>query len=103
MAVANQVEEGAMNAGIVRKFRMKCGSHDSSLPDRDGIAALGGNYFDVRSHALNFRRSDENHLQGRVSQFAGADGAVDLTPVGVAANADVECAKARLLGIFHFV
>src|SRR6266436_3952171 len=102
MAVANQVEEGSMHAGIVRKFGMKCGSHDSSLPDCDGITALGGNYFDVRSHALNFRGTDKNHLQWGVSQFAGADGAVDLAPVGVAANANVEHAQARLPGIFHF-
>jgi len=49
MTVANQVEEGAMHARVVGKFGMKGGSHDSSLPDGDGIAALGGYYFYVRS------------------------------------------------------
>src|SRR4029077_5422958 len=103
MAVANHVEEGAMHPGIVRKFGMVCGSPASSLPDCDGITALGGNYFYVRSHALNFGGTDKNHLQRGVSQFAGADGAVDLASVGVASNSDVERAQARLLGIFNFV
>src|SRR5437870_4270078 len=103
MAVANQIQEGTMHTGVVGKFGMKGGSHDSSLPDGDGIAAFGGNDFHVWPYAFNFGGADENHLQGRISQFSGADGAVDLAAVGVAPNADVERSQARLLGIFHFV
>src|SRR2546421_95578 len=103
MAVTNQVEEGPVNARVVRKFGMKCGSHDSSLPDGDGIAALGGHYFDLRSNALNFRRANKNHLQRRISQFAVANGTVDLAAIGVASDADVESAQPRLLRILHFV
>src|SRR6266478_6909876 len=94
VAVANQVEESTMHAGVVGKFRMEGGRHDSSLPHSYGIASLGGDHFDVPSHALDFRCTDKNHLQRRVSQFAGADGAVDLAAVGVAPNADVERAEA---------
>src|SRR2546430_8577093 len=82
---------------------MEGGSHDSSLPDGNRIAALGGHYFHARSYMLNFRSTDKNHLERRVSQFAGADGAVDLAAVGVAPNADVERAQALLPGILHFV
>src|SRR5207249_10242394 len=99
MTVANQVEEGAMHARVVGKFGMKGGSHDSSLPDGDGIAAFGGNDFHVWPYAFNFGCADENHLQGRISQFSGADGAVDLTAVGVEPNAYVERSQLRHPGI----
>jgi hypothetical protein len=103
MAVLNQIEEGAMHARVVGKFRMESGSHHSSLPDGDRIGALGSNHLHVRSYALNFWCADENHLQWRVSQFASANGAVDLTAVGIATNTDIENTQSHLFWIFHFV
>src|SRR6266550_4735074 len=82
---------------------MEGGSHDSSLPDSNRIAALGGHYFHARPNMLNFRSTDKNHLERRVSQLSGADGAVDLAAVGVAPNADVERAQALLPGILYLV
>ncbi len=51
----------------------------------------------------------KDHLERRDSgviageEFAFADGAVDLPPVGVAADADVQGAESRLRGIVHFL
>src|SRR5882724_6317657 len=92
-----------MHARVVGKFGMEGGSHDSSLPYSNRIAAIGGKHFYVRPYTLNFRSTDKNHLQRRVSQLAGADGAVDLAAIGVAPNADVERTQALLPGILHFV
>src|SRR2546430_1459327 len=103
MAVADHIQEGAMHAGVIGKFGMEGGSHDSSLPHGHGIAALGGNDFHVRSDPFNFGGTDENHLEWRVSQFAGADGAIDLAAVSIASNADVERSQSHLPWIFHFV
>ena len=77
-------------------------SHGSSLPDRDWVGALGGDDFDGRADAFDFRGADENHLQWglcefvvkRAEKFAFADGTVELASVGVAADSDVDCAEA---------
>src|SRR5579863_452901 len=69
----------------------------------------------------DFRRTDEDHLEWRFAEcafvriagsvaggdlpfdkLALANGAVDLASVGIAADADVERAEARLLRILHF-
>ncbi len=99
-----------MHTGIVGEFRMEGRSHHSSLPDSDGISAFGGKDLDAFSHMGNFGRADENHFEWGFIQFslkvakklALTDGAVDLASVGVAADADVEGAKAVLRGIFDF-
>ena len=85
-------------------------SHCSSLPDRDWVGAFGGDDFDGRADAFDFRGADENHLQWglcefvvpRAEKFAFADGTVELASVGVAADGDVDCAEAGLLRIFDF-
>ena len=67
---------------------------DFSLPDDDGIVAFGGQHFDSRPHALDLGRADEDHLDRRLAQrfidkSALTDGAVNLAPIGVAANANI--------------
>jgi hypothetical protein len=93
-------------------------SHDSSLPDGDGVCTFGGEDFHVGANALDFWSADEDHLEGGVfpflvsvficsveifsveilsvelEQFAFADGAVELAAVGVAADGDIEGAEA---------
>ena len=63
VAVADEVEEGAMHARVVGEFGMKSGSHNSSLTHRNRIVAFGGNHFHARSYVLNFGCTDKNHLQ----------------------------------------
>ena len=91
-----------MDAGIVRKFRMKRGGHAPSLAHGYGIVALGGDYFYAFADVFDFGGADEDHFYGRSAEKAFADGAVNLASVGVAADADVEGAQARLLGILDF-
>jgi len=79
-----------MDAGVVGKLGMKSGSHDSSLSDGDRIVAFRGEHFDSRADAFYFGGANEHHFDGFVTQSALADRAVDLSAVGVAANADVE-------------
>src|ERR1700688_1051978 len=100
-----------MDAGIVGEFRVKGRGHGSSLPDGDRIGAFGGDDFDARADAGNFWGTDEDHFEWRLRLFvvesslqklAFADGAVELAPIDVAADADVDRPKAGLRGIFNF-
>src|SRR5579863_8027020 len=95
---------------------MEGGSHGSSLPDGDRITAFRGDDFDAISYVLYFRGSDEDHFQrpfpdrgvvrittlGLRYEFAFADGAVDLSSVGIAADADVKGAEPGLRRVFYF-
>src|SRR5208282_3955529 len=79
--------------------------HHSSLPNRNRVFAFGGENFDVGTDALDFWGANKNHFQWRAFQLvrkesAFADGAVELPPVGVAADADVDGAEAGLLWVF---
>ena len=106
IAVVDQVQEGAVHTGILRKLRVEgCGYH-SSLPDGDRvfISAFGGDDFDARADTFDLGSADEDHLDGPAGEcgFAGADRAVDLASIGVAADADVERAEPRLVRIGDF-
>ena len=94
-----------MDAVVVRKFWMKSRRHGVSLPDHHRITALSRQDFYIFADAFNLGGADENHFQRRVGleKFAFADGAVDLASIGIAADADVECAEALLFGIVYFV
>src|SRR5437762_14213361 len=104
-SVGDQVEKRLVNTRVVGELGMEGCGHDLSLAHGDGIFifALGGDDFYVLPYALDFWCADENHLGGRTGEDACADGAVDLASIGVAANRDVERAKADLLGIVDFV
>jgi hypothetical protein len=118
LAVADQIEEGLVDARVVGEFGMEGRGHDSSLPNGYRVVALSSDDFDSRPDALDLWSADENHFQWRIfcrrswhlvvghfvlKKFAFADGAVDLASVGVAADADVECGEAFLFGILYFV
>src|SRR5437899_11993488 len=93
-----------MHSRIVGKFRMEGCGHDFSLAHGDGILifALGREDFYSFSDAFNFRCANENHLGGRTGEGAFTNGAVDLSSIGVAANADVQGAESGLPGSFYF-
>ncbi len=99
-----------MDAGVIGEFRVEgCGDR-SSLPDRDWVFALGGDDFDGSAYAPDFGGANEDHLQRRdglvveraLQKLAFADGAVELAPVGIAADGHVDGAQAGLLGVFDF-
>ena len=92
-----------MQAIILAQLGMECSRHGLSLPHRDRIVAFRRDDFDSRAHAFNFRCADEHHLERRFAELAGADRAVDLTPVGVAANANVERSQTELAGVGDFL
>ena len=100
-----------MHPRVLRQFRVEGCGQRSSLPDGDRniIFAFGGDDFDGISYALDFGGADEDHFEWRwffieraLHEPTFADGAVDLASVGVAADADVECAQAELFGILYF-
>jgi len=82
---------------------MKGCGHGLALADDHRIVALGGQNFHTFANALDLWRPDENHFDGGIAKQALSDGAVDLASVGVAANADVDCAQAQLSRIFDFL
>jgi len=100
-----------VDAGVLRQFRMESRGHSSSLPHCDGICAFRGQDFDAFAYVRDFGGADEDHFEGRlmmvafeiVKELAVADGAVDLTSVGVAADTDVEGAEPGLGGILYFL
>ena len=96
-----------MDAGVGGEFGVERGCHRSSLADGYGVRAFGGDDFYTFSDMFNFGSADEDHFQRgvvwvTVQKFAFADGAVDLTSVGVAADADVEGTEAFLGGVLDF-
>ncbi len=95
-----------MDARVVRELGMEGRGHRSSLPDGDWnfifIFAFGGEDFDAGADTSNLWGADEDHFQRTGSEFALADGALKLAPVGVPANGHVDCAEAGLLGIIDF-
>lgn len=105
-----------MHPRIFREFRVESCGHGSSLPDRDRIRTLGSQYFDPFAYIGDFGSADEDHFERqfaessfvRIARAAAhdeltfADRAVDLTPVRVAPDADIERSKSGLLRVFHF-
>jgi hypothetical protein len=85
---------------------MKRSGHSNSLANshRIGCGALGRDDFDAGTDMLDFWRADKNHFEGRVfplwlQEPALADGAINLTTVGVSANANIESAQPGLFWI----
>src|SRR6202521_6148312 len=64
--VADEVEEGPVNSGVVRELGMEGRGHDSSLPDGYRVVAFSSDGFDSRPDALDLWSADENHFQWRV-------------------------------------
>ena len=90
-----------MDARVVAEFRMECSGHGVALANGDRIISFDGQNFDAFAYAGNLRSADENHFEGRSTEFALADGTVDLPAIRIAANIDVERPQAGLFGVFH--
>ena len=95
-----------MNAAVVTQFRMERRGQRVALAHqhRDHIltAALGCDHFHIFAGAFDLGSTNKNHFDRLAEKTAFANRAVDLTSVSIAAHGDVECAEARLLGIFDF-
>src|SRR5579871_296085 len=105
--VRYQIEECLVHAGVVAEFGMKRCGHGSALPHSNRIGSLCGEYFDPFSDVRNLRRADEYHFQrlarGQPSEkFAFTDRAIDLSSVGVAADADIKSSESGLPRILDF-
>ena len=88
-----------MNARVGTQFRVEGRRQRMPLPHQNRIITLRGDYFDALTDAFNFRGANKDHFNGLVEKLAFADGAVDLSSVGIPANGNVESAKAKLFGI----
>ena len=75
--------------------------HQFSLTDEHGKCIAAGQYFNFRTCFDDARSTNENHLQRFAGKGRGRDenGGVDLAPVGVAFDDDVECSEAALGGV----
>jgi len=99
---AHKVEKRAMDAWVVTEFRMEGGSHGFVLAYCDRVVPFRGQDLYARPQGLYFGSANEDHLQRRSAKRPLADGAIDLPAVGVAADADIECAQSGLVGIGDF-
>lgn len=100
---ANELEKFLMHARVSGQFRVERRRHRSSLPHRDRILSLGCDHLHAGPHALDLGCADEHHFQRRPSKNSFPDRAVNLPPVSVAADTDVERTQPRLVGIGHFL
>src|SRR5215469_13243192 len=90
---------------------MKSRGHRFTLTHNHRICSLGREDLDSFADVGNLRRAYENHLDRGITgvafevtkKLAGANRAVNLTPVGIASDADVECSKSGLWGVLHFL
>lgn len=91
-----------MYTRIVGEFRMKGRSHRFGLTHNNGIASFSCEYFHFGSYALDLGRADENHFNRSSKEKTFSNRAVNLSPISVAPNADINCSKPNLVGIFNF-
>src|SRR5579863_2981753 len=92
-----------MDPSVSTQLRVERRRHNSSLPNGDGIAAFSRNDLDAGAEAFKLGRANEYHLDRRAIQFPFADGAFELTPVGIAADADIEDTQTGLFRILDFI
>ena len=98
-----------METRVIGKFRVEGSGHRSSLANSYGIGSLGGENFDAFTHVRDLRSADENHLERHFFQFAlkisdelsFANRAIDLTPVCIATDSDVERTQSGLGGVLN--
>ena len=81
-----------MDAWVVTELGVKCGGHNFSLPDENGVTIALGENFDVGTDAFDARRADVDLLEwlGPKLGIQGEDGGVDLAPVGVSSNSYID-------------
>jgi len=94
-----------MDRGVRCKFGMKRRYQDAALSRQYGLALRGGEDLHIRTGAVDDRRTDEHHLQGRGRQFCGfmADIAEDLAAVCVANHRNVGEPERRLRRVAHLL
>ena len=89
-----------MQAVVVGELWVEGGRHDAALAHEHGVILVPGEHLDGRSHRLDPRRPDEHAVERRVEAVDVEIGleAVELAPVAVALDGDVEGAEAALVG-----
>src|SRR5437660_1541937 len=102
MPVRNQFQKFLVDASVLGQFRVEGGGHRFALAHGYRIVSFCGDDLYAWAHAFDLGRADEDHFDWRVAESAFTNRAVDLATVGVAANADIQSAQARLLRIGDF-
>jgi hypothetical protein len=87
-----------VDAAVGGELGVEGGGHDVALLDEDGEAVAGGEDLDAVAGFYDTGRADVDHFERAAGElrFAGLDGAVDLTAVGVALDGCMEDAEALL-------
>src|SRR5580704_6534026 len=103
MALADEVEEELVDAGVGAEFGVEGGGEEMAFADEDGEAFAGGEGFDAGAGMGDARGANEDHLEWAAFErgWGGEDGGVDLAAVGVALDGDVECGKGFLRGVLY--
>src|SRR5579872_3778438 len=95
------MEEGLMDAGILRKLRVKGRRHNVSLLHDNSVFSFCTEDFDGRPTPLNARSTNKYHLNRNVFKLPFADGAFQLSSVGVTSDININRAEAYLLWVLN--
>src|SRR5271157_5461759 len=92
-----------MHTRVSRQFGVEGRGHHASLSHQDRIVIALRQNFNPFTDAFNARRANEDHLQRIAAQRAGSldNAGVDLAPIRVAADCDIDRIETRLIRILH--
>jgi hypothetical protein len=101
----HHLEEQRVHARVVGQFRMESGRQDLSFSYQHGMMFALSQHFHSFPHSLDAGRPDKDHLQIRPAELGRCthDGAVNLPPVSIPLDGNVECIQALLHGITHLL
>src|SRR5215475_8687345 len=83
LAVPYQIEEFLMDAQIRGQLGMEGGGHGFTLANQNRVVSFGGQYFDRGPQTVDLGSANKDHLDRVAAKQTLANGAVDLTAVGV--------------------
>src|SRR4051812_15602839 len=91
-----------MYACVRAEFRMECCDQRLALGNRHWIVTLTCNRLHFWADARNLWGADEDHFNWRPAEYPLANRTIDLPPVGVPPDADIDCTQPLLSRIFNF-
>ncbi len=94
-----------MHPEIRGQFGMEGGDEASPLSNEHGMTLMLEQHVDVCAHASDDGRSDEDQFEGRRAKHGvrtGIDEAINLTPVSVPLNRNIDETERRLSRIGDF-
>jgi hypothetical protein len=102
VAFSYQFQKVLMYHRIGAHLGVECCRKCLAFSHQHRVGALSCQYLDTRAHLNDLGGTNEYHFQWRITEASLPDGAFKLAPVGIAADADIERAKASLRRILYF-